>query len=107
MNTDAWPIRIRRVHACQKANRHTADMSKYSPVGAFLQRQTYGRIAVSFDEFASLVDGGLPASAYEYAAWWSNETNGNHVQARGWMGVGWRVASVDLPGRYVTFERST
>lgn len=58
---------------------------------------------MSFDEIADLV-GGLPNSAYRYRAWWANEHDGRHVQAKAWRGAGYVVDSVDLDGRAVTFR---
>jgi hypothetical protein len=47
---------------------------------------------------------GLPPSAYEHRAWWSNERQGSHVQAIGWLDAGRRVESVDLDTTRVTFS---
>lgn len=58
-------------------------------------------VTLPVDEIDDLV-GGLPASAHKQASWWAN--NASHVQARAWMGPGFRVAAVD-PGGAVRFVR--
>ena len=45
-------------------------MSKYHPIHDFL-RYKNGPVEVSFSSLADLGDGGLPASAYRYGAWWA------------------------------------
>ena len=80
-------------------------MSKYDPLREHLERSGRDSVSMSFEEIADLV-GGLPPSAYRHQAWWANEREGRHVQARAWMGAGWQVSEVNLSGRTVTFERS-
>jgi hypothetical protein len=29
-------------------------------------------------------------------AWWANEKEGNHINARAWANAGWKVESVDF-----------
>jgi hypothetical protein len=59
---------------------------------------------MSFEEIADLV-GGLPNSAYRHQAWWANEREGRHVQARSWMSAGFVVSFVSIQDRSVTFIR--
>jgi hypothetical protein len=63
-------------------------------------------VEMTFDEVADLVEG-LPDSAFKYSAWWSNEVDGGHVQARAWSAAGFRVDRLDLAGRKVRFRRVT
>jgi hypothetical protein len=60
---------------------------------------------MSFDELDELIPGGLPPSAYNHQAWWSNEGVGSHVQARSWLDAGFRTEGVSLSSRRVTFVR--
>jgi len=69
-------------------------VSKYSSLRRHLERETGPAVERTFDEIDDVV-GGLPASARRYSAWWSNEREGTHVQARAWMDAGWRVANVN------------
>ena len=62
------------------------------------------RIQMTFEEVAQWVPGGLPSSAFRNPRWWANEPAGSQAQA--WIQSGWIVASVDLDGRTVTFERT-
>ena len=79
-------------------------MSKYSSLHRYLEREAGPSVEMTFDEIDDVV-GGLPASARRYQAWWSNEPEGTHVQARAWMDAGWRVANVNLTAKRVRFTR--
>lgn len=76
-------------------------MGKYDPLGDRL-RNTRGSIELHFGEVGEVV-GGLPASAYRYSAWWSNNPT-RHVQARAWLDAGRHVTKVDLLGERVWFS---
>jgi len=81
-------------------------VSKYSSLRRHLERETGPAVERTFDEIDDVV-GGLPASARRYSAWWSNEREGTHVQARAWMDAGWRVANVNpLTAKRVRFTRA-
>ncbi len=80
-------------------------MGKYDPLRAHLLALDKPRTSMSFEEVGFVV-GGLPRSAFEHRAWWSNEANGSHVQARAWLEARHRVESVDLSRRRVTFLRA-
>lgn len=60
---------------------------------------------LSFQEIEALLGRPLPPSALVHRAWWANDTH-SHVQARAWLQVGWRVASVNLSEGRVTFLRA-
>jgi hypothetical protein len=77
---------------------------KYSELRRHLEGQAGPSLEMAFDEIDHVV-GGLPASARRYSAWWSNEREGTHVQARAWMDAGWRVASVNLTAEKVRLTR--
>jgi hypothetical protein len=82
-------------------------MSKYDALRGFLRQRHPADVALSLRQIAEIVPGGLPQSAYQYREWWSNETNGSHVQARSWQGAGYVVAAVNLTAGTVSFETST
>jgi hypothetical protein len=75
-------------------------VAKYDELRHFLAR-TKRPIEMTFDHIANLV-GGLPPSAYEHRAWWSN--NLDHVQAQAWMRAGRRVDWVNILRRRVRFS---
>lgn len=80
-------------------------MSKYSALRRRLESHAGPSVDVTFRELDDIV-GGLPASARRYAAWWSNEREGSHVQAHAWMEAGWRVESVNLTTETVRFTKT-
>lgn len=59
------------------------------------------QVKLRFTEVAALA-GGLPPSAYRYAAWWSNNPT-RYAQAQAWLDAGHRVAEIDLDRERVTF----
>lgn len=80
-------------------------MAKYDELGRVLRDRVGVRVEMTFDEIIAWVPGGLPTSSYRHTAWWSNEKDGQHVQARAWIDAGWSVERVDLRGRRVFFVR--
>lgn len=82
-------------------------MGKYDGLRDLLARQSESRVRLSFAQVEAVVPGGLPASAFRHAAWWSNEESGTHSHARSWLERGWRVTELDLRGREVSFARAS
>jgi hypothetical protein len=80
-------------------------VSKYSALRRHLKAETGTSVEMAFGEIDDVV-GGLPASARRYSAWWSNEREGRHVQARAWLDAGWRVADVNFTAERVRFTRA-
>lgn len=64
-------------------------MAKYDPLREHLFTNGAPQITMTFDAVAELV-GGLPTSAREHQAWWSNAQGGAHVQAHAWVSAGYR-----------------
>lgn len=69
---------------------------KYLPLARALLNSATNRIELSFSEIERIIGLSLPAAARKYQAWWANELSGSHVQARAWIGIGWRVDSLTL-----------
>ena len=80
-------------------------MSKYERLKNSLIATSVATVNFSFKDLASIV-GGLPLSAYKHRAWWANESDGRHVQTRGWMDAGFIVDTVDLDAQTVRFVRA-
>jgi len=82
-------------------------MTKYDPLRTFLEHLPTSKndVTISFDKIAEILQSDLPYSANQYSAWWSNEVNGQHVQAHAWMNAGWKVESVDFNRKIVRFIR--
>jgi hypothetical protein len=58
----------------------------------------------TINEIEEIIQFKLPKSAYKHSAWWANEVDGNHTQARSWLLAGWKTADVK-PGISVAFYR--
>jgi hypothetical protein len=82
-------------------------VSKYSGLTELLQRIAGPLAAFGSDDLAAAVPRGLPASAYRYNAWWSNDASGSHMHTNAWLVAGWRVDQLHLLGRSATFRRAT
>lgn len=80
-------------------------MAKYDDLRDHLKRQQGPACTLTMAKISGVPTGGLASSAYRHRAWWSNETEGSHVQARGWLDPGYAVAAVDLAVGAVTFGR--
>jgi hypothetical protein len=82
-------------------------MSKYRPLEEFLAKQGAEKkwCNLRFGEIEGILKFPLPPSARTHRGWWTNDPNGTHVQARAWMGAGWRVWRTDLNSERVEFER--
>lgn len=81
-------------------------MAKYDPLRDWLRARTdRDEITLGFPDIEQLIGAALPASAHRHPAWWANEKDGPHVQARAWLDTGWRVDAVDQRARRVRFRR--
>lgn len=79
-------------------------MAKYDPLRDHLKANGDPIVTMSFAAIARIV-GGLPRSASEYRAWWSNDRAGkHHVQSRAWTKAGY-LAEADLASQLVQFRR--
>lgn len=80
-------------------------MSKYEPLKNHLASRLWSEVAMTFAEVEAVLGAKLPRSAYEHAAWWANESEGSHVQAKAWLEAGFETADVDKASGKVTFKR--
>lgn len=80
-------------------------MSKYDRLSDFLSAASGDSVDLTFGQVEVLV-GALPPSALVHSAWWSNEEDGQHVQAHAWTRAGW-TANVNLERRRVSFSRKS
>ncbi len=80
---------------------------KYTPLENYLTvlPANRGEVRLSFEHIERMLNDKLPPSAKQYSAWWSNETEGSHVQARSWMDAGWKVDAVNFKEKWVRFVR--
>lgn len=80
---------------------------KYTPLENYLSGLPAGQreVTLTFEQIERILNDCLPPSAKAYSAWWNNEIEGSHVQARAWMGADWQVETVNLAGKWVRFLR--
>ena len=61
---------------------------------------------MSFSQIEEISQFNLPQSAYIYRPWWANDSS--HVQAQdGWLKAGWKVDSINLSSKQVTFLKKS
>ena len=80
-------------------------MSIYATLASVLAGRTGSSWKVSFPELERLIGAKLPASAFKYPAWWSNNP-ANNAMTKIWLKAGWRTEQVDVPGQSVVFRRA-
>lgn len=79
--------------------------TKYSPLSRYLLRRTKYKkqVTLNFAEIEGIIGDNLPFGALRNKEWWTNTFHSSQGQA--WLTVGWKVQSVDLTKRMVTFVR--
>lgn len=80
---------------------------KYTPLEHYLRTlsENQRESRLGFEQIERILDAKLPPSAYEYQAWWANEKEGNHVNARSWANAGWKVDEVNFNEKWVKLIR--
>ena len=81
---------------------------KYTPLENYLRAlpESQREVTLGFEQIERILNDKLPPSAYEYQAWWANEKEGNHVNARSWANAGWQVESLDFKEKWVKLVRA-
>lgn len=79
-------------------------MSKYSNLSLHLASLDTSVWNATFDEVSRVLGFPLPSSAYNYPAWWANQSGAGHTQSSAWQNAGWKTADLDLKGQRVTFR---
>jgi len=79
--------------------------SKYGPLREYLWRrgQFTSLATITFSKIEGIIKDGLPFGALRSKDWWNNNTTTS--QGYAWTSAGWKVQSVDLKGRTVTFKK--
>ena len=85
------------------APRHVG--SKYSPLREYLRRrgQFTSLVTLTLPIIEGIIKNGLPFGALRNESWWNN--NEATSQGYAWTSAGWKVQSVDLKERTVTFKK--
>lgn len=81
-------------------------MGKYEPLTRFLDEIDGDDWEASFAGIEQILGFALPESAYQYQAWWANQSGGGHSQTRGWRDAGFETRNLDLSRKRVRFERT-
>ena len=78
---------------------------KYALIGKYLSSLPVGQheVTLTFSQIEKVLNDKLPSSAQRYRAWWSNEIEGSHSQARAWLNTGCRVDTVNFTQKWVRF----
>ena len=78
--------------------------SRYERLRRYLEGVSDVSHPMEFEAVEQLVVGGLPPSARDHRAWWSNSRSHTHAK-NGWLAAGWRSAGVDMKAKKLIFER--
>ena len=80
---------------------------KYLPLENYLRDlpESQREVTLDFEEVERILNGQLPASAYEDQRWWAHEKEANHVNPRAWANAGWRIESLDVEQKWVKLIR--
>ena len=89
---------------CNGQPERSTGRSTYTAIGSYL-RGREPPVDLSIDEVSGILGRPLTPSALRYREWWANTDRS--PQGRGWLAANWKVASVDLVGRRVTFTSLT
>ncbi len=79
-------------------------MSVYDKLASVLAERREEAWKAGFAELEGLIGRKLPASAWKYPAWWSNDPSNNSM-TKVWLRAGWRTEQVDVLGQTVVFRR--
>jgi hypothetical protein len=79
-------------------------VSKYQPLDNHLAARSETIYNIGFGVIEEILSAPLPPSARKHPAWWSNEINGRHVNARAWMNTGFRTENLNFEASTVTFK---
>lgn len=66
---------------------------------------SHNDVTLTYIQIENILNDKLPLSAQRHRAWWSNEIEGFHVQARAWLDAGWLIDTVDLSRKQVKLVR--
>lgn len=83
-------------------------MSKYDPLYRYLSEQKSRKVTLSLSDIESIINDGLPATAYKRPQWWGNsKTEDHHSQCKSWLDAGFMTVNVSdtLIKQCITFEK--
>jgi hypothetical protein len=74
----------------------------YRPLAVYLSAIQADEVQLSFEDIERILGRPLPRGA-SISAWWANTRS--TVQARAWLGVGWRASARRIAERLIIFTR--
>ncbi len=80
-------------------------MGKYEPLKRYLENLNGDSWEADFEKVEHVLGFKLPDSAYQYQAWWANQTGGGHSQTHGWQDAGFETRDLNISRKRVRFER--
>ena len=80
-------------------------MSKYDVLGDYLKTCGKNTIRLTFDTIEEILGFELPMSAHKYPAWWENQRVPGHPYCQAWLGVGYKVSSLNQTDKWVEFTK--
>lgn len=87
--------------------KNSSELKKYKPLFDRLNGRKEEEITLTFFDIEQCLGFSLPASAYKYASFWANNTNGQHQHCKSWLDAGYKTINVpkSLIDQYITFKR--
>ncbi len=77
---------------------------KYRKLYAHLRSLPSQAWEASFADVEAIIGGNLPASAWDYSAWWANDAT--YSQGAAWIAAGWETAQVNMDTETLLFRRN-
>ena len=80
---------------------------KYSPLEHYLHDlpASQKEVTLSFEQIERILNDKLPASAYEYQAWWANEKEPHQPEKQAILNAYWKVDTISLLEKWVRLVR--
>lgn len=81
-------------------------LGSYAPLARYLTNtpEKILSVGLTFDQIEIILTKGLPRSAFQYRAWWSNDPT--KPQSAAWLDEGWRTSAVNMTERRLNFVRT-
>lgn len=76
---------------------------KYSPLSEYLKNINDESVTLTYVQIEKILGSSLPKSAYQYQAWWANNSK-NHYHASTWIDSGFKVDAIRF-GEFIVFKR--
>jgi len=107
LNCAVANITTRRDSAMKKGFREGETMSKYTPLGKYLEKTGQIRITLTFAEIEQIIGGKLPAYLRKWEAGWYGTAGGSptHYQKKAWCSAGYQVETLELGSEKVVFYK--